>query len=304
MHLIAQLGHLTLETPNLDRMVHEAENLLGLRITSQHEHQVSLTSNSRRAEITFVRAEAAAVQSIGLEATSAEAVHEAKRRALRAGYEILSPQPTAAGSALGFVFRGPSGHAFEIHTAVPRDQPRDYLTAGIRPSRLDHVSITVPDVPGTRDMFTDILGMKLSDTADDDSFLFMRAADGFHHSVAVVQGEPGLHHYSFETREIADLFRVCDQMRHFGRRLVWGPGHHGANAQSYFTYYRDGDGCIVEHSFGMTKIANDSIYQPEVWPTNPSPDDEWLNLWGVPPSKMYGYPGLPTSSRYKTSSAA
>ncbi|WP_165457012.1 VOC family protein [Agrobacterium cavarae] len=41
------------------------------------------------------------------------------------------------------------------------------MTAGIRPSRLDHVSITVPDVPGTRDMFTDILGMKLSDTADD-----------------------------------------------------------------------------------------------------------------------------------------
>nr|WP_267972797.1 VOC family protein [Allorhizobium ampelinum] len=213
-------------------------------------------------------------------------------------------EPNAAGASHGFVFRGPSGHAFEVHTAVPRDQPRDYLTAGIRPARLDHVSITVEDVPQTRDMFADILGMKLSDTADDGSFLFMRAADGFHHTVAVVKGEPGLHHYSFEARDISDLFRVCDQMRHFGRRLVWGPGHHGANAQSYFTYYRDGDGCIVEHSFGMTKIDNDSIYQPQVWPTNPSPDEEWLNLWGVPPSKMYGYPGIPTSSIWEATSVA
>ncbi|WP_234689291.1 hypothetical protein [Allorhizobium ampelinum] len=70
MHLIAQIGHLTIETPNLNGMVHEAENLLGLRITAQDDRRVSLTSNSRRAELTFVEAAVPAVRSIGFEAIS------------------------------------------------------------------------------------------------------------------------------------------------------------------------------------------------------------------------------------------
>ncbi len=304
MHLIAQLGHLTIETANLPVAAQEAQDLLGFRISMRDMDRVSLTSNRRRAEITYIAAACPAVRSIGLEAVSVDAVKEAHRRALSAGFEILSMEPTVRGTEAGFVFQGPSGHAFEVHSAVPRDQLPDYMTLGVRPARLDHVSITVRNVAETRDMLSEVLGMKLSDTADDETFLFMRAADGYHHTIAVVQGEPGLHHYSLEARDVGDLFRICDQLSHFNRPLVWGPGHHGANAQSYFTYYRDGDGCIVEHSYGMTKIANESIYRPQVWPAKPGPGEDWLNLWGVPPTDMFGSPGLPLSDCWQRARVA
>lgn len=304
MHLIAQMGHLTIETPDIEQSVREAEQLLGMRVSSRSEARVGLTSNTRRVELSFISAPSAAVSSIGFEAISHTTLEVARSRVLSSGLQLLSDHPIADGAEAGFVFAGPSGHTFEIHTPVPRDQPAEYLTMGVRPTRLDHVSIMVGDVPQTRDMLRDVLGMQLSDTADNEEFLFMRAADRFHHTVAVVKGPPGLHHFSFEARHLGDLLRVCDQLRHFGRALVWGPGHHGANAQSYFTYYRDGNGCIVEHSFGMTKIANEEIYEPQVWPANPAPDEEWLNLWGAPPSKMFASPGIPVSDRWKKATAA
>jgi len=294
-HLINQMGHVVLETPDLEASVAEATNLLGLRVTSRDKEKAVLTSNTRRGELTYVVGPQAAIQSFGLEAINESALSLAWGRVTGAGYDIVSETPRAPGASKGFVFRSPFGHAIEVHTAVPRDQPADYLTSGVRPKRLDHVNIMVEQPRAMQDLLADLFGMELSDTSDNEEFIFMRAADLYHHTVAIIKGRPGLHHVSFEALHLADLMRVADQLKHLGRNLIWGPGHHGANAQSYFTYHNDISGCIVEYSYGMARIDNESVYQPGVWPAQPEPGKDWLNLWGAPPSEMFITGGVPVA---------
>lgn len=294
-HLINQMGHVVLETPDLTASVHEAVNLLGLRITAQDENRAILTSNTRRGELTYVKSGRAAIQSFGLEAIDEAACAQALARVKGAGFEVLADRPRAPGAAQGFLFRAPSEHVIEVHTAVPRDQPAEYLTPGVRPKRLDHVNIMVENPRAMQDMLADLFGMRLSDTADNEEFVFMRAADLYHHTVAIIKGRPGLHHVSFEALHLADLMRVADQLKQLGRNLIWGPGHHGANAQSYFTYHNDTSGCIIEYSYGMARIDNESVYRPGVWPANPQPGEDWLNLWGAPPSEMFKTGGVPVA---------
>jgi catechol 2,3-dioxygenase len=294
-HLIRQLGYLVLETPDLAASVAEATQLMGLRLAQRQPEQAVLTSNTRRGELAYVSGERAAVRSVGLEAESEAAVVEAQWRVRKAGCEILSTTPVAPGAACGFVFRTPYAHCFEVHSQVPRDQPAHYPTSGIRPQRMDHVQLMAEDAQGLGRLLIDALGMQLSDSSDDGSFVFLRAADLCHHTIAVIQGPARLHHVSFEAAQQTDLMRVGDMLKRRGRGLVWGPGHHGANAQSYFTYHRDIAGFIMEYSYGMTHIEDEALYTPGVWPARPAPGQDWLNEWGAPPPNLFTEGGVPVA---------
>lgn len=295
-HLIRQTGHLVIETPNLDASVTEAIQFLGLRLTHQDQDRAVLTSNTRRGEITYVTGSAVAVRSVGLEAESEAAVDEALRRVKQAWCDIVSATPLAPGAKSGFVFRTPYAHCFEVHSPVPRDQSADYTTNGIRPKRLDHVQVMAPNARGLGNLLMETLGMQLSDRSDNDECIFLRSADGYHHTLAIIQGPPRLHHVAWEAAQLTDLIHVADRLKRLGRSLVWGPGHHGANAQSYFTYHRDVVGCIVEYSFGMTRIEDEAAYKPGVWPSQPGPGEDWLNEWGAPPSELFTAGGVPVAA--------
>lgn len=229
-YLVHEMGHLAIETPHLAAVVDEAQNVLGLRVFEQDDDRAVLTSNARRAEITYVRAERSALRSVGLEAYDRDAVAEALRRVRAEGLHVVSEAPTAPGAEWGFSFRGPFGHVIEVHTAVPRDQPAEYATEGVRPKRLDHVNMLAEDPVRMRDILVRVLGMRLSDRSDGDEFQFLRAGDQMHHTIALIKGPSALHHFSLEAAQLVDLCRLADRLRLAGRTLLWGPGHHGANA--------------------------------------------------------------------------
>lgn len=294
-HRVRQMGHVLIETPRLEECAADAVDLLGLKVTRRTADEISLSSNARHAELTYRRAPDSAVAMIGLEAVDREALASALEAARRAGVRIVQERPSAPGAEAGFVVEGPSGHRYELHLPVPRSEPADYPTGGIRPRRLDHVNITVPDARREFEMLHAVFGMEMSDRSDGDEFIFVRAGDLFHHTLAVVAGDTGLHHISFEANHAHDLIRLADALAARGRAVLWGPGHHGANANSYFTYHADPIGCIIEYSFGMTRIDNETLYTPGIWPMAPAPGEEWLNLWGAPPPGMFGKAGIPVA---------
>jgi catechol 2,3-dioxygenase len=295
-HLIRQLGHLVVETPDLRGSVAEATELLGLRTTSRSEEQAALTSNARRVELTYVAGPGVGVRSVGLEALSEAAVSEALRRVQKTKCEVISISPLAPGAASGFVFKTPYEHCFEIHSPVPRDQPTEYPTSGIRPRQMDHVQLMAENAKGLGQLLIDTLGMQLSDVSDDDAFVFLRAGNLNHHTIAIIQGPPRLHHIAFEAAQLGDLIFIADKLQRMRRSLIWGPGRHGANAQSYFTYHQDIAGCLIEYSWGMSRIEDESGYRPGIWPANPGPGENWLNQWGAPPPGLFTEGGVPVAT--------
>ena len=290
--LIQQMGHVTLGVPDPARSAADIADIVGLRITGRDGDAVMLSSNHRRYELVLCQAATPHVLAIGLEATSAAAVAEVRRRVRADGLPILDDRPLHPGIADAVRFRGPCGSIFEVHTPIPRTEPAAYIGPGSRPRRIEHVNILVPDVQATGSFLREVLGLKLSDSAGDNLLAWYRAGDGYHHTVALGPGPGKLHHYAFDLHAMEDLVGIADRLALKQRTMLWGPGRHGAGG-NVFTYYVDPDGCIVENSIEMLRVDHQAVYAPTHWEIGEGMSGNWINLWGQGPPPNFGEPGLP-----------
>ncbi len=290
-HLIQQMGHVVISSPDPLGAARDLQETVGLRITEQTAEAVYLSSNTRHHEVTYVKGEGQAVV-IGLEAVNLEAIDEAYRRAKSDGLEILSDTPFGPHYARALTIVAPGGAVFEVHSPIARNQSERYNGVGARPRRVEHVNAFAPDTLAFGAFCEKTLGMKLSDRTSDDGFRWYRAADGYHHTIAMGPGQSALHHYAFDLHCFDDLMRIADNLAMKNRSLVWGPGRHGAGS-NVFTYYRDPHGCIVENSIEMARIDNDATYEPRAWDISEGLNGRWINLWGTPPNPAFLVPGIP-----------
>lgn len=287
-HLIRQMGHVLMATPALEESAADLSDIVGLRTTHQDADTIYMSSNERRYEVVYRRAEKPGVIAIGLEAMDAAAVDEAQRRVQAAGFRIVDDRPALPHIARAFRFATPFGPVFEIHTPVPRDQAPRFIGRGNRPRRLEHVNIRVNDMLGFRDFLTEALGMKLSDRTSNDELMWFRAWDGFHHTIAVGRGQK-MHHYAFDAQSLEDLSGIADNLSIKGRTLLWGLGRHGAG-DNIFSYYSDPNGCAVETSVGLARIDNDELYEARSWDLETS---LVRNLWGASSPAAFSEAGIP-----------
>jgi catechol 2,3-dioxygenase-like lactoylglutathione lyase family enzyme len=148
----------------------------------------------------------------------------------------------------------------------------------VRPTRLSHVLIFVPDVPAAIEFYQRALGVRLSDQSAD-AVAFMHARYGSdHHLIAFGKAVgTGFHHSSWDVPSINHVGRGAAQMQLAGYERGWGLGRHvlGSN---YFHYVRDPWGSYAEYS-------HDIDYIPEglIWESTSPPAENSLSLWGPPP---------------------
>ncbi|MGO9360033.1 MAG: VOC family protein [Xanthobacteraceae bacterium] len=289
-YLIQQMGHVVISSPDPLGAAKDLQETVGLRITEQDGETVYLSSNDRHHEVTYVRGSGTAV-ALGLEAVSAEAVDEVYRRAKSDGLEVLSDKPIGKYYARAITIVAPGGALFEIHTPIARNQAARYSGGSVRPRRIEHINAFSPDTAAFGAFCEKTLGLRLSDRTADDGFRWYRAADGYHHTVAMGPGASALHHYAFDHHCFEDLSRIADNLALKDRALVWGPGRHGAG-DNIFTYYADPHGCIVENSIEMARIDCDATYEPRSWDISEGLNGRWVNMWGTPPTPGFLVPGI------------
>lgn len=282
-YLVTTIGHVQLNVIELDAMLKESTEILGLRVTHQAEEEVWLSSNGRKVELVLHRSDENSVRSIGFEALSSEAVTTAASRVESAGCKVVSQSSTLGCCDAGVVFETPQGHIFEVHSPVAEDiNARRHFSTGMGPKRLDHVNITSPDPAATRAQFEHIMGLKLSERMVDDGLSWMRGANGHHHCVGVVRGPTGLHHYSFEVNEFQDYCRLGDRLDTIEKNFIWGPGRHRPGDNT-FSYYIDVCGAMVECSGAMSIIMDEERFVPNEITALKRPENvRVMNVWGEP----------------------
>jgi catechol 2,3-dioxygenase-like lactoylglutathione lyase family enzyme len=210
-------------------------------------------------------------------------VRLAASRVAAAGCRVLSTEPSLDCMAAGVTFATPEGLRFEIHTPIRDDiNARRHPSPGLGVNRMDHMNLITPDPTATRAQLEAIGGMRLSERMVDDSLSWMYGGNRQHHILGLVKGKAGLHHYSFEVHEFSTYLRLGDTLDRFGKQILWGPGRHRPGDNTY-AYYTDASGAMIECSGGMSLIADDETFTPNVITTLERPGNvRVMNVWGTP----------------------
>jgi catechol 2,3-dioxygenase len=278
------LGYVSLAVTDLELATEAAENVLGLRRVYSDTTTRYFSSNHRQVELMLSSATKPGLLAVGLEATNEDSFGLLKSRLSEANVRFSEQRDVYPGVTSLIRFYLPSGHPMEMHAYAGDTHQSFYPTAGVRPRRLGHALLKVEDVPQVEDFLTEILSFRVSDRGVGGEIVWLRCSE-IHHSINLLQGLPGLHHYAWEVDEWSVFKQLGDVLRGNQSQLVWGPGRHGPG-NNLFTYHTDPTGALVEYFADIQRIENEESYQWRDWTDVP----EWNNIWGpLPPANFREY---------------
>jgi catechol 2,3-dioxygenase len=278
------LGYISLAVTDLELATELAEAVLGLRRVHSNTTSRYFSSNDRQVELVLSSAARPALLAVGLEATNEDSFDLLKSRLSEANVKFFEEREVYPGVAQLIRFLLPSGHPVELHSSTGETNQSFYPTDGVRPRRLGHALLRVDDIPKVEAFLTEILSFRVSDRGVGGEIVWLRCSE-IHHSINLLQGPPGLHHYAWEVDEWSVFKQLGDVLRGHHAQLVWGPGRHGPG-NNLFTYHADSTGALVEYFADILRIENEATYQ---W-RDRSDVPEWNNIWGpLPPANFREY---------------
>lgn len=180
----------------------------------------------------------------------------------------------------------PTGHTLEVVLAE-EDVPACPVEGAYRPGAIDvrtsHLQLRTNDVKGLTD-YLGVMGFKSSLhvplPASDGYFIQFLRVNEFHHQVAILTGEEGIHHVALEVDE-ADFWRLLDNIALHKLAAEYGPvRHHEGNMLSL--YIRDPFGNRLEITSSMEVVGFD-------YPSSSGAHEPWyhLNMWGPQPPQTW-----------------
>lgn len=256
MHLIQDMGYVCYGVRDLERAVDFYRNVCQLEVTERSGDTVFLSGDMRHHWVRLERRDEPGLIRLGYRAVDPAAIDEIAGRLEGMGISTeRRDEPVADRVRDALRFRSPDGIDFEVYDRMLT------LPASPAPARgialLLHAVVGVADVSASRDFYADTLGLLVSDQIEE-VVVFLRAANRYHHSLALARGGPGqLDHVAMLVEDIEDVlrFRAHGLRRGF---LVDDLVKHVASS-SVSVYLADpADGISVEYCNGHGQIDDDS----------------------------------------------
>jgi len=284
---VKQIGHLTLETADLERQVDYFTQVLGLGLVAKTAETAFLACPADRYSIVLERGSEARCRALALQLAIGTDLADLARHLGAVGIPVESRRDPGPDVGETLVLTGPEGLVLELYTQVEGGlaMPK----AGIRPRKLGHVAFNVVDVQKTVDFFVEIMGFRVSDWMGD-FFAFLRCGPD-HHTVNFVHGARAkMHHVAFEALDWNQLKDASDFLGHRRIPILWGPGRHPVG-HNLFTYHHNPDRHIIELYAELDQMSDEAsgVFDPRPWHAeNPRRPKVWepglftSNLWGLP----------------------
>ena len=284
--LVQRLSYVAVNSTDPEALARDTANIIGAREVGRHGDTILMSANDRHAEFVIHPADSDCIRVTGLEAISAEAVDQVRARAERAGLRILSTTPSLPVIEKSVTFATSEGHVYEVHTPMPFDRPLRFHGPGVHPKCIDHVNFTAADPAKWAEEMHASCGFLLSQRTAGYEISWMRAADGRHHTIAAVKSHSGgVHHISWEFNAFQDFKGLGDMLAVEDRRLVWGPGRHGAG-DNLFLYFKTVGGFLFECIAEMEIIHDIHMPARVVDPGENLSNWKVVNQWGpLPPTE-------------------
>lgn len=298
---VARLGHVSLETPNLEDSLSFFHDAVGLEIVERIDETVFLRAVDERDHhsLSLTAGDTARIDHIGWQTAEPEDVAAFAQRFEEQGMDITwIDEETEPGQGEAIRFEIPNGHRFELYGTMEKPEPpaerrsklknRVYDPSGnnpVAPHRIDHVQIWDPHARECAEWIRDELGYQVQeyyDEADGSRWGTFLSACEAKIDIAVVQSEseddlPALHHVAYAVDSPSDLFAAHNAMNEHGIP-VDGIGQHGIS-RGEFMYARDPNSAHrIEFNTG-SYLTLDPHWEPIAWEEgdiSDGDDHQWI----------------------------
>jgi catechol 2,3-dioxygenase-like lactoylglutathione lyase family enzyme len=280
--LITHLRHVDLAIPDYDRQLAFYTDVWGLTKVAD-DRGISFLAAEGSPERYIIRLRKDAGKRLDLvsfgAATSAD-VDALAERLIAKGVRLVA-EPGALGTeggGYGLRFFDLDGRTIEVSAEVGVREHRRIEEKESIPVRLSHVVLNGTDPDRTAQWYTDVLGLRLTDTLAGPEMgtvmNFMRC-NPRHHSIAFARGpHVSLHHVSFEMRGVDEFMRGSGRVIRAGAKLVWGQGRHLAGDNTY-CYFLDPQNNTIEYTTELAELDEDA-WHPHVYDMHdPAVQDQW-----------------------------
>jgi catechol 2,3-dioxygenase-like lactoylglutathione lyase family enzyme len=290
-----RIGHVTFETPDLERMIDYYTQVMGLVLADRDKGQAFLVSPIGLLAVQLRKGDAQRCVAVSFEVAAHSDFHTIGRdlQKIGVGSDVRSDATPGIGHALTF--------EDENGTAIALFKEWSYLGKhlqhlGVGPLRLGHVAFVVNDPRKTAEFYENVLGFRVSDWIED-HFAFLRC-NADHHTVNFIRGNGiKMHHIAFELKDFIHLQNSCDLFGQKNIPIIWGPLRQGPG-HNVATYHRSPDDQVVEFFCELDQMVDEELgyFVPRPWhqdtPQRPK-------TWEAGKSSIWGPPPLPDFNRWR-----
>lgn len=288
---VRRFGHVTLETPDIERQIAYFTEVNGLSLAERHSGRAYLATKHGDLAVILQSAERARCARLAFQVASDTGFLDIRKGIEAEGLNAQPLNDSVPGIPRVLAFEDPKGTVCEVFAKqTPISQPK--TVAGIGPIKLGHLAFVVEDPKKFADFYAKVLGFRVSDWIQD-WFVFMRCGPD-HHTINFVRGKrTQMHHVAFELKDWAQVQTACDFLGARKIPIIWGPGRHGPGHNIY-TYHRNPDDQIIEMFTELDKMLDEKLgyFEPRPWHRDhPQVPKVWqtmpTDIWGSPPSPEY-----------------
>ena len=284
---VRRLGHVTFETPDVQRQADYYGEVVGLQVRRDGKRAI-LSSALGEETMIFEPGSAARCTKIALQVAPETDLSQVNAAMREHGIKTEKRSDISPGLSSAMAFTDPKGTEIELFTDARLME--NHAVGGVGPPKLGHVAFLVPDAKAVSEFYVKALGFRVSDWIED-YFAFLRCGPD-HHTMNFITGVGTfMHHYAFQLQDWGHLQKACDVLAKNKRALIWGPGRHGVG-HNVFVYHRDPDDHIIEFFAEMDQMNDESLgfFEPRPWHSDhPQRPKVWERkfaamTWGPPPT--------------------
>ena len=205
-----RIGHVTLETPDVERVAEYYEQVMGLRAIARTKDDIYFSTRVGQLALCVRKAASPRCSAMSFEIAPNTDLSELQSALSKDGIRSERASDTAPGVPKSLVLTDPMGNEISLFPSWSNVERSG--NAGAAPIKLGHVAFIVDGPKKMAEFYGRHLGFKVSDWVQE-FFVFMRCGAD-HHTVNFLQGSnTGMHHVAFEMRDTAHLIEFVRDVR-------------------------------------------------------------------------------------------
>ncbi|MBM4765172.1 catechol 2,3-dioxygenase [Bacillus sp. B15-48] len=293
---VAQLAHVEILSPKLEKSVEFFTRFLGMEVTARSENSVYLRAyeDFYHNTLKITEANEAGLGHVAWRATSPQALERRVAEIEKSGFGIGWIDGDI-GHGKAYQFTTTDGHLMEIlweveyyHTQEEQrskllNRPSKRPDRGVPVRRLDHINLMTSNPGKDTDFMLDTLGFRLREQIRDNGNVLGSwiSVSNLVHEIAFMQ-EPNrvkgkLHHLCYWYGIPQNLYDVADLLKDHEIEVEVPPNKHGVS-QAFCMYVIEPGGNRIELFGDAGYIISDPAWKPVVWEMKdvPGNGDTWI----------------------------